>query len=103
MQQAEKRLQRLGYDNVTTLLADGMKGWPEQAPFDRIVVTAAGPDIPSELTEQLKEGGILVAPIGESRDTQILVRLRKQDGQIEQEDLLPVRFVPLLKGVAREP
>lgn len=102
MKQAEKRLRDLGYDNVTTLLGDGTKGWPEQAPFDRIIVTAAGESVPDELVNQLADGGILIAPIGESRDYQRLVKLRKQDDHIEQEDLLPVRFVPLLKGVARE-
>lgn len=102
MRQADKRLHDLGYDNVTTLLADGTNGWPEQAPFDKIIVTAAADSIPQVLIDQLREGGILVAPIGESRDSQTLVRVRKLGGQIEQEDLLPVRFVPLLKGVARE-
>lgn len=102
MRQAEKRLHDLGYDNVTTLLADGTNGWPEQAPFDKIIVTAAAGSIPPVLIDQLREGGILVAPIGESRDSQMLVRVRKQGGRVEQEDLLPVRFVPLLKGVARE-
>lgn len=102
LKQAEQRFRDLGYDNVTTLLADGSKGWPEQAPFDRIIVTAATPKIPDELIDQLADGGILVAPVGESRETQQLVKLRKQDGQIEREDLLLVRFVPLLKGVARD-
>ncbi len=102
MRQAQKRLHDLGYDNVTTLLADGTNGWPEQAPFDKIIVTAAADSIPQVLIDQLREGGILVAPIGESRDNQTLVRVRKLGGRVEQEDLLPVRFVPLLKGVARE-
>lgn len=102
MKQAETRLREQGYDNVTTLLGDGAKGWPDQAPFDKIIVTAAADAIPEALTEQLKDGGILVAPIGESRDSQTLVRVRKHAGQIVQEDLLPVRFVPLLKGVARD-
>lgn len=102
MRTAEVRLRDLGFDNVTTLLADGIKGWPEQAPFERIIVTAAAAEVPPALLEQLAEGGILVAPIGESRETQTLVRIRKKKGQIESEELLPVRFVPLLKGVARE-
>lgn len=102
MRQAEKRLRELGYDNVTTMLGDGTSGWTEQAPFERIIVTAAAAEVPKALTQQLAEGGILIAPIGESRDTQTLVKVRKIDGEIEYEDLLPVRFVPLLKGVARE-
>lgn len=102
MRQAEGRLRDLGYDNVTTLLGDGARGWPEQAPFDKIIVTAASDDLPEALTDQLREGGILVAPIGESRDSQMLVKMCKRQGQIEQEGLLPVRFVPLLKGVARD-
>lgn len=102
MRRADKRLRDLGYHNVTTMLGDGSRGWPEQAPFDRIIITAAASEVPPALIEQLAEGGILVAPVGESRETQSLVRVRKVDGEIQTEELLPVRFVPLLKGVARE-
>jgi protein-L-isoaspartate(D-aspartate) O-methyltransferase len=100
---AEIRLRDLGYDNVTTLLGDGMLGWEAQAPFDRIIVTAAGTQIPEVLLNQLKEGGILVAPVGESSNDQTLVQIRRTPTDFQQTDLLPVRFVPLLEGVAREP
>ncbi len=101
---AVKRFVILGYHNVTAMVGDGAKGWPEQAPFDRIIVTAAAPEIPLELANQLKVGGIMVVPVDVNggRDGQQLVRLtRTQDG-INREDLLPVRFVPLVEGVARE-
>lgn len=102
MREAEKRFQDLDYHNITTMLADGTKGWEAQAPFDRILVTASGQDVPQALLDHLAEDGILIAPVGESNETQHLVRLRKREGQVEREDLLPVRFVPLVHGVAKE-
>jgi len=100
---AEARLRDLGYDNVTTQLGDGTRGWDVQAPFDRIVLTAAGSSVPDALIDQLKEGGVLVAPVGEAGLDQSLIRLRKTPQGLEEEDLLKVRFVPLLEGVAKEP
>ncbi len=99
--QAEKRLAALDISNVTTFLADGSEGWKEQAPFDRIIVTAGTPNIPQALVDHLVVGGIMVAPIGESSENQRLVRLVKLEESLQMEDLLPVRFVPLVKGVAR--
>lgn len=99
---AETRLRDLGYDNVTTLLGDGTKGWPAQAPFDRIIVSAGG-ELPEALKDQLTDEGILIAPVGESSENQRLVRIRRVGSTFAEEDLLPVRFVPLLKGVAAEP
>lgn len=101
---AVKRFAILGFHNVTAKVGDGGKGWPEQAPFDRIIVTAAAPEIPQTLLEQLKVGGIMVVPvdIDGGRNGQQLVRLTREETGIKREDLLPVRFVPLVEGVARE-
>ena len=95
---AIKRLQVLGYSNVTTMIGDGAKGWPEQAPFDCIIATAAAPlEVPQELFDQLADGGILVAPIGRSPMDQHLWRYRKSGDQIAKERLCAVRFVPLVR------
>jgi protein-L-isoaspartate(D-aspartate) O-methyltransferase len=95
-QTAQERLRRLGYDNIYVRRADGTLGWPEHAPYDAILVTAAGPDVPQPLKEQLAVGGRLVVPTGSSR-TQQLVRIRRTtDNDYEHEDLLGVRFVPLV-------
>lgn len=101
---AVKRFAILGFHNVTAKVGDGAKGWPEQAPFDRIIVTAAAPEIPLELVEQLKIGGIMVVPVDVDggRSGQQLVRLTREETGIKREDLLPVRFVPLVEGIARE-
>lgn len=92
---AQERLRRLGYDNVHVLHADGTRGWPEKAPFDGIVVTTGSPDVPRPLLEQLREGGRLVIPAGETRDSQRVVRVVRRDGEFEYEPLTAVRFVPL--------
>ncbi len=97
---ATDRLEHLRYRNVTTLLGDGWRGWPEQAPFDRVIVTAAADDLPTSLTDQLKVGGIMVIPIGPRYEEQDLVRIRKTDGGLETERLFPVRFVPMVHGLA---
>lgn len=97
---ATERLRRLGYRNVATLLGDGWRGWPEQAPFDRIIVTAAADEIPGSLKEQLRIGGIMVIPIGPQFETQELVRVRKTEDGLEVERLFPVRFVPMVHGLA---
>lgn len=101
--QAERRLAELNISNVTAKLGDGNKGWPEQMPFDRILVTAAADARPDLLLEQISPmGGILVAPVGRDPDKQEIVRYTKQGIEIREEKLLPVRFVPLLPGIARE-
>ncbi|MFZ5730415.1 MAG: protein-L-isoaspartate O-methyltransferase [Phenylobacterium sp. RIFCSPHIGHO2_01_FULL_70_10] len=102
MAEAEARFKALELTNVITRFGDGGQGWPEQAPFDRIMVTAAAPDEPKALLSQLKPGGILVAPVGKG-PVQVLKRYTA-DGQGGHtvEDLGEVRFVPLLDGVARE-
>ena len=99
---AKKRLAELGYRNVHVRVGDGYKGWPESAPFDRILLTAAPPEIPAALLEQLREGGILVAPVGEETAVQRLVRWTKRGGGLAKEDLGAVRFVPMVKDQARQ-
>jgi len=101
LKEAEKRFAELRLRNVTTRFGDGTKGWPEQAPFDRIIVTAAGAEVPPVLLESLAENGVLVAPVGDERRAQELMRFRRQEGAILTEDLGAVRFVPLVAGLPR--
>jgi protein-L-isoaspartate(D-aspartate) O-methyltransferase len=95
-ERAQKRLRELGYANVHVRVGDGYAGWPEAAPFDRIIVTAAPPEIPQALLDQLAEGGVLVAPVGEEQKPQWLVRVRKKEGKLTRERLDVVRFVPMV-------
>ncbi|MEQ9520203.1 MAG: protein-L-isoaspartate(D-aspartate) O-methyltransferase [Parvibaculum sp.] len=101
---AVKRFEILGFHNITAKVGDGNKGWPEQAPFDRIIVTAAAPEVPMGLADQLKIGGIMVVPVDvdSGQQGQLLVRLTREEDGFKKEELLPVRFVPLVAGVARE-
>ncbi|MCF8474464.1 MAG: protein-L-isoaspartate(D-aspartate) O-methyltransferase [Emcibacter sp.] len=99
---AEKIFKKMGIFNITTLFGNGMKGWPEQAPFDRIMVTAATEEIPEKLLEQLKDGGIMVIPVGAQGETQHILRIRRQGNDYHKEILLPVKFVPLLSGIVHE-
>jgi protein-L-isoaspartate(D-aspartate) O-methyltransferase len=97
-------LERLCIHNVTMRHGDGSMGWPAQAPFDRIIVTAAsGGDAPQSLVDQLAEGGIMVCPVARpgapaSEPRQMMIRVRRENDQITSEDLWPVRFVPLVTG-----
>ena len=100
--EAEARLKQLNVTNVFTRFGDGGEGWPEQAPFDRILVTAAAPDEPKTLLSQLKPNGILVAPVGKGPVQQLKRYIADGKGGVEVETLCEVRFVPLLDGVARE-
>jgi protein-L-isoaspartate(D-aspartate) O-methyltransferase len=96
---AESRLAALGCRNIEVRIGDGYKGWPEKAPFDGIVVTAAAPRVPQALVDQLKPGGRMVIPVGERWEVQqLLLIVRKADGTVEQKNVLPVRFVPLVPG-----
>ena len=95
---AEQRFEQLGLVNITTCLGDGSLGWPEQAPFERIMVTAAAADIPDILLEQLAEGGIMIVPVGLDENDQHLLRVRRTAADIETDDLGPTRFVPLIAG-----
>lgn len=101
---AERRFQALGLHNITTMVGDGYKGWAAQAPFDRILVTAAARVVPPELVEQLSdEGGIMVLPVGDVAGLhQEVIRVRKDGKQFTTERLFPVRFVPLVQGVPDE-
>lgn len=99
---AETRFVEMSLHNITTQAGDGWKGWPRQAPFDRILVTAAAPVVPQDLVAQLSDdGGILVLPVGDaSSPDQMVVRVTKNKGKLESEQLFPVRFVPLVEGDA---
>lgn len=99
---AEKRFEKLRLTNITSMVADGNKGWPQQAPFDRIMVTAAAKVMPVELIEQLKDDGIMVLPLENDTGEQELVRVTRLADEYEVEYLLPVRFVPMVDGVAKE-
>jgi protein-L-isoaspartate(D-aspartate) O-methyltransferase len=100
---ARERIKTMGYANVTILLGDGIAGAPDLAPFDRIMVTAAAEEIPQALAEQLAVGGKMVLPVGPRQGPQYIVKLSKQaNGELIREDLIAVRFVPLLPGQARE-
>ncbi|MGI9369384.1 MAG: protein-L-isoaspartate(D-aspartate) O-methyltransferase [Ruegeria sp.] len=92
----------LGLSNVTAMLSDGSYGLPEQAPFDRIIVTAAAEDPPGPLLAQLKIGGIMVLPVGQSDAVQTLIRVRRTETGLDYDELLPVRFVPLLEGIGKD-
>jgi protein-L-isoaspartate(D-aspartate) O-methyltransferase len=94
---AQNRLRDLGYERIQLRCGDGYQGWPEEAPFDAILVTATAPEVPQALKEQLKEGGRLVIPIGTPGSMQQLLRLRKVKGELKEEERLPVLFVPLVK------
>ncbi len=99
---ARERLQRLGYENVTVRAGDGYFGWPEEAPFDAIIVTAAPGHVPTPLVEQLEPGGRMIIPVGPVFSVQTLILLQKeQDGSVRTRQLLPVRFVPMT-GRAQE-
>jgi protein-L-isoaspartate(D-aspartate) O-methyltransferase len=93
--EAEERFRSLGYNNIHIKVGDGTLGWPEQAPFDRIVITAGCPEIPEPLTEQLSEQGIIVAPVGD-RFSQQLLKVRKSKGRLSEEYHTPCVFVPLI-------
>ncbi|MFZ1910137.1 MAG: protein-L-isoaspartate(D-aspartate) O-methyltransferase [Burkholderiales bacterium] len=96
---AAERLAGLGYSNVEVRVGDGHGGWPEKAPFDAIVVTAAAPQVPPALVDQLRPGGRMVIPLGERWGAQELTLVSKHaDGRVERRSVLPVRFVPLVHG-----
>tara|TARA_B100000575_G_scaffold147856_1_gene117971 strand:- start:1455 stop:2099 length:645 start_codon:yes stop_codon:yes gene_type:complete len=99
---ATKVFQNLNISNITTLLSDGGFGLERQAPFDKIIVTAASDDPPASLLSQLKIGGIMVIPVGQSDNMQKLIKITKTDGGYEYQDLHAVRFVPLVAGTEKE-
>ena len=99
--EAERRFGELRLRNIVCRFGDGTKGWPEQAPYDRVMVTAAAAQIPTVLIEGLAPGGVLVAPVGEDHRDQRLLRIRRNDTGFSTEDLGLVRFVPLVAGLPR--
>ena len=97
---AESRFKTLRLSNVTTLVGDGMNGWPEQAPFDRIIVTAAAEEVPAALKKQVRIGGVIVMPVGPIDGVQKLMRLERTEDGFDEKALADVRFVPLIPGKA---
>lgn len=100
--EAERLVHELGLSNVTVMSGDGCFGIPEQAPFDRIIVTAAAEDPPGPLMAQLKIGGTMVVPVGQSDSVQSLIKVTRSENGYDYDELMPVRFVPLMEGVASE-
>ncbi len=103
---ARARFNRLKLHNVVSRYGDGLKGWPEQAPFDRIILTAAVPEVPAMLIEQLKPGGILIAPLAISADlesiSQHLTKMIRLETDVAEEPLIPAVFVPMVPGMPKE-
>lgn len=95
---ALKTLNSLGYGNVHVKIGDGYKGWPEKAPFDAVIVTCAPERIPKALIEQLAEGGRMILPVGKAGSIQRLIRAVKKNGKLMTKKVMPVRFVPMVKG-----
>jgi protein-L-isoaspartate(D-aspartate) O-methyltransferase len=102
LREAERRFDALRLRNIVCRFGDGTKGWPEQVPYDRVIVTAAAPEVPAALVDGLAPGGVLVAPVGADHRDQQLVRIRRNDDGFSTEDLAPVRFVPLVAGLPRK-
>jgi protein-L-isoaspartate(D-aspartate) O-methyltransferase len=102
VQEARAVFEALDLTNITALTGDGSFGLPDQAPFDRIIVTAAAEDPPGPLLAQLKPGGIMVLPVGQSDTVQSLIRVRRTEDGFDYDEMRPVRFVPLVEGVAPE-
>ena len=101
-EEARARLKALGYENVDIVVGDGFAGVPDRAPYDRIIVTAAAETIPEALLDQLADGGIMILPLGSHDGSQHIIKLTKSVTGIRRENLIPVRFVPMLPGEAQE-
>ncbi len=102
VQQARALFEEMDLTNITAMSADGSHGLPDQAPFDRIVVTAAAEDPPGPLLAQLKPGGVMVLPVGQSDTVQSLIRVTRGEDGFDYEELRPVRFVPLVEGLGAD-
>ncbi|MCT8328570.1 protein-L-isoaspartate(D-aspartate) O-methyltransferase [Albidovulum sediminis] len=102
VREAQEVFDALDLTNITAIAADGSRGLPEQAPFDRIIVTAAAEDPPGPLLAQLREGGIMVLPVGQSDTVQSLIRVTRTAAGYDYDELRPVRFVPLVEGLGQE-
>jgi len=101
-EEARARLKALAYENVDIVVGDGFAGVPDRAPYDRIIVTAAAETIPQALLDQLADGGIMILPLGSHDGSQHIIKLTKSVTGIRRENLIPVRFVPMLPGKAQE-
>ena len=99
---AQTTLQRLGYKNIHVKIGDGYEGWPEEAPFDAVIVTCAPEHVPRPLIDQTREGGRVIIPVG-AADSQLLYLLEKKAGRLQQRAVLPVRFVPMTGEAERKP
>lgn len=102
VREAQALFEALDLTNITAIAADGSRGLPDQAPFDRIIVTAAAEDPPGPLLAQLREGGIMVVPVGQSDTVQSLIKVTRTADGYDYEELRPVRFVPLVEGLGQE-
>jgi protein-L-isoaspartate(D-aspartate) O-methyltransferase len=100
--EARAMFDRLGLTNITALTADGSRGYPEQAPFDRILVTAAAEDPPGPLLAQMRVGGIMIVPVGQSDTVQTLIKVTRTETGYDYQELRPVRFVPLVEGLGQD-
>ncbi|HAT34472.1 MAG TPA: protein-L-isoaspartate O-methyltransferase [Rhodospirillaceae bacterium] len=100
--EAEARLNAMKRFNITAQAGDGNEGWPAQAPFDRIIVAAAAPEVPAALADQLAVGGVMVAPVGPEHGSQKVLRLERTENGIETTELFDVRFLPLVEGLPDE-
>ena len=101
-EKAGERLKAMKLKNVTQIVGDGSKGWPQLAPFDRVIVTAAANAVPKSLVEQMVVGGIMILPIEERAGKQDLYRITRTEAGFERQHLLPVRFVPLVEGLPKD-
>jgi protein-L-isoaspartate(D-aspartate) O-methyltransferase len=101
-ERARARLRALGYDNVEVVVGDGFAGVPDKAPFDRIIITAAAERAPETLLDQLADDGVMLLPIGPHHGAQHIIKLTKSQTGVERKELIPVRFVPLVPGQAKE-
>jgi len=102
VREAREVFAALDLTNITAITADGSRGLPDQAPFDRIIVTAAAEDPPGPLLAQLRIGGIMVLPVGQSDAVQILIKVTRSEEGLDYRELRPVRFVPLIEGLGQE-
>ena len=102
VREAREIFEALDLHNITAITGDGSRGLPDQAPFDRIIVTAAAEDPPGPLLAQLAIGGIMIVPVGQSDAVQSLIKVTRSEDGFEYDELLPVRFVPLLEGLGQD-
>ncbi len=102
VREAQEVFDALGLTNITAMAVDGTRGLPEQAPFDRILITAAAEDPPGPLLEELKVGGVMVVPVGQSDAVQVLIKVSRTETGFDYEELRQVRFVPLIEGMSAD-